>query len=87
MEDKVKAIIQNVRDIYKYDLEKKEIVNNKARIEFTETEDGNIQLHSITFNWYSSYIYVYDTGIVYSPDYGNARKVLEYKNWDELINI
>ena len=86
MENKIKTIIQKVRDMYKYDPDKKEVVAHKASVEFKETKNGDIALHSITFSWYDN-IYVYDTGIIYSPDHKNARKILEYKDWDELINM
>ena len=86
MNNKVKTIIRKVRNIYKHDPDKKDIVARKAYVNFRETEDGEVELSSIEFNWYGG-IYVYKNKIVYNPVCGDRKVILEYKDWDELINL
>ena len=87
MENKIKAIIQKVREIYRCDLDKSDILSNSADIEVEETEDGEIELESIIFANQYGRIYVYNTAIVYMSKCANVTKILGYKNWDELINM
>lgn len=86
MEKKIKEIIAKVRMMYKYDNRFKDIVKMKPSICLEETDSGDLVLRSIDWSWYDS-LYVYPTGITYSPEHGNSKELITYNNWNELLEL
>lgn len=84
----IKRIIAKVRSMYKYDKKYKDILANRAYIDLSEnTESGDIELNSISFDNYDR-IFIYPTKVLYIPYDGYDKKILAtYQNWDELLAL
>ena len=83
--EKFLKIIKKVRQIAKFNPDIKDIVEHTANIHLKEYGEY-IVLESISFSWYGS-VWVYQNSIVYIPEHGLRKVILEYKNWDELLEV
>lgn len=85
MENKIKQIIEKVRQMYKYIDEYKSLLSAEASIHLSE-KSGEIILENITFNYYDRLI-IADDCIVYVPEHGQSKKLIAYNGWDELLTL
>lgn len=85
MEKYVLRIIEKVRSMYKYDTLLKDIVKQDAIIEFEEYR-GKLNLVSISFNYYDR-LYVCSSGIIFYPEIGTKRQILEYDGFSKLLEM
>ena len=86
LEEKVVAIVEKVRQMYKYDSSKRDILNQTPSIRVA-LENNKLMLRSITFDNYDK-IVVYNDCIQYIQYRGNDSVVLiAYKYLDELIKV
>ena len=85
LEQKIKQIIKKVRDMYKYDLNLKDILKMDAVIKLDET-CGEIILSSISFNYYDKLLVSTD-GIYFIPEHGHGYHLIKYNNFDELLEL
>lgn len=81
-----KKIIDKIRRLYGHIPDYKYVVSQKARVIYNECNDGEFSISDIEFNSYDS-ILVDETSITYVPEHGKAKTLLEYKSWDELLNL
>lgn len=88
MNEKLKAIIAKVRDMYKYDATYRNTLKGRASVAMTETSDGELVVDTIEFygntNW--DEIIVTKNCIEYHPYEGKRNTVLmTFKDFDELL--
>lgn len=85
LEDLISKVVEKVRVLAK--LNYSDIVKHEPHIntKFDE-KTGNLSLSSISFDWYDS-ILVTDTKIIYKPEHGERKILVEYNNFRDLINM
>ena len=82
----IMEIIDKVRELFKYQPDYRNIINQKASIILGETSGGLI-IRSITFDYYER-IFVTSSSITLDDEHGTTRKVLyEYNGFDELLRL
>ena len=87
MEDKIKAIIKKVREMYKYLPAYANIVNKEARVSLDENENGDLEIVCVSFCDNVDRIAVCNTRIDYLPAYGKQHNLIAYESFDALLNM
>lgn len=85
MEEKILAIIEKIRNMYRYDPNCRDLVQNDPSISLKLIK-GKLSIDCISWQWYSS-IYATEERITFHPEYGNARTLVEYNGWDALLKL
>ena len=78
-------IIEKVRSISKYNEDMKGVVDKPAIIKLVE-RDGKFVLRSIEFEFYDT-VLVRPTGIIFLPEHGPRKILIEYCSWEELLEM
>ena len=78
-------VIQKIRMMFKYDKHLKNLISRPASVQMEEQE-GELVLDYIKFDDYDT-IYVYRNQIVYSPEFGKSEILMEYENFDKLLEL
>lgn len=77
-------VIKRVRDLYRMIPEYRDVVDTRAHINFSEATDGSLNLDSIQFSYWDS-IYVSPKGMVFVPEHGQRRKLMEYDSFEAFL--
>ena len=85
MEEKILAIIEKIRNMYRYDPNCRDLVKNDPEVSLKVVGD-KISIADISWQWYSS-IYATEEKITFHPEHGNARTLIEYNGWDALLKL
>ena len=86
MEQKILAIVDKVRNMYRFDKRYKAILETKPNIMLGINDEGNLELESISWNYYDA-IYASNEQIALHPEYGSNATLIEYNGWDELLAL
>lgn len=84
MENKIIAIIEKVKSMFRYDRKLSDTIQMDPQV-ICKYKDGELKLREIRFDDYSR-VSVYESYISYIPERGNSSTLIEYKDWDELLN-
>lgn len=86
MEEKILAIIEKIRNMYRYDPNCRDLVKNAPDISLKLIKGNKLSIDCISWQWYSS-IYATEKQITYHPEHGNARTLIKYNGWDALLKL
>lgn len=86
MEEKIKAIVEKVRMMYKYSNEYKSLVNMDAKVVLSEDKTSGFKIERICFDYYDR-IVVCSNGISYHPEHGSVKTLMSYNSFDELLSM
>lgn len=85
LEEKIIKIVDKVRTIFKYDIEKQEIIKTNPSISL-EYKNNELNIVSIEFNYYDI-LCITPTKVIFIPEFGNKKILFKYDNYDELLNL
>lgn len=80
----IERIIASVRNLLALFPEYSETISHNANIRLNEVE-GNVFLDSISIRWYDE-ILITQTRVLFRPEHGKEKVVMEYKSFDDLIS-
>ena len=84
MEQKILAIVNKVRNMYRFDKRYKAILEAYPSITLGVDDEGNLELKSISWNYYDTICASKDQ-ITLHPEYGSDATLIEYNGWNELL--
>lgn len=81
---KVSQIIEKVRSMYKYDKEISKVLATNAQVKYFE-EKGELKLVDILFDNYDV-VCITKNKITFTQ-YGRSRVLIEYDNFENILNL